>query len=286
MAARPIWKGAINFGLVHVPVTLFGLEKREDIGFKLLDSRSKSTIKYLRVNEATGEEVPWDKIVKGYEISKNNYVIVEDEDFKKAAVEASQTIEILDFVPRDEISDLYIDKPYALVAQKKAEKGYVLLRDVLAQTNRAGIAKVVIRTREYLAAVVPEGEALVLLLLRFANELRPLSEFEFPSKDAEEYRITKKEMDLAKQLVESQTGEWEPEQYHDDYRDKLMAFIEAKAEKGEITALEGVPEEEPEMATNVIDLAELLRQSVGGRTNGKKPSEAKPKKKARGSRSA
>ena len=285
MAARPIWKGAINFGLVHVPVTLFGLEKREDVSFKLLDSRNKSTIKYQRVNEATGEEVPWDMIVKGYELSKNNYVIVEEEDFKKAAIEASQTIEIIDFVPRDQISDLYVDKPYALVAQKKAEKGYVLLRDVLDQTRLAGIAKVVIRTREYLSAVVPEGKALVLLLLRFANELRPLSEFEFPAKDAEEYRVTKKEMDLAKQLVDSQTSEWDPEQYHDDYRDKLMAFIEAKAEKGEVTTVEAASDEEPEMATNVIDLAELLRKSVGGKSTTKQEP-AKTRRKAKGSRSA
>jgi len=284
MAARPIWKGAINFGLVHVPVTLFGLEKSVDLSFKLLDSRTKSTIKYKKVNEITGEEVPWDKIVKGYELSKNNFVIMEDEDFKKAAVEASQTIEIIDFVPREEISDLYIDKPYVLVSQKKAEKGYVLLRDVLQKTNRAGIAKVVIRTREYLSAVVPEGQALVLVLLRFAGELRPLSEFELPSEDATQYKVTEKEMELAKQLVDSQTSEWEPEKYHDDYRDKLLEFIEAKAEKGEVTALEGVPEDEPEMATNVIDLAELLRQSVGAKSNEKKTA-AKPKK-AKGSKSA
>jgi DNA end-binding protein Ku len=284
MAARPIWKGAINFGLVHVPVTLFGLEKREDVSFKLLDSRTKSTIKYQRINESTGEEVPWDKIVKGYELSKNNYVIMEDEDFKKAAVEASQTIEIIDFVPREEISDLYIDKPYALIAQKKAEKGYVLLRDVLAKSDRAGIAKVVIRTREYLSAVVTEGQALVLILLRFPNELRSLAEFDFPSKDAEDYKVTKKEMDLAQQLVDSQTTEWDPEQYHDDYRDKLLAFIEEKAEKGEVTTLEGAPDEEPEMATNVIDLAELLRQSVGAKSNAKKA--PVKTKKTKGSKSA
>lgn len=282
MAARPIWKGAISFGLVHVPVTLFGLEKKVDLHFKLLDSRTKSTIRYERVNELTGEEVPWDKIVKGYEYSKNNFVIMEEEDFKKAAVEATQTIDIIDFVDKNEISDLYFDKPYVLVPQKKAEKGYVLLRDVLAKTGRVGIARVVIRTREYLSAVIPQEAGLVLMLLRFAQELRPLTEFSLPEGDAKAYKVTEKEVQLAKQLVDAQTSKWEPDKYKDEYRDELLKFIELKAEKGEVTAIDAHDEEAvPEMATNVIDLVDLLRKSVGGdekkAAKPKKPAAKKPK---------
>lgn len=289
MAARPIWKGAISFGLVHVPVTLFGLEKKVDLHFKLLDSRTKSTVRYERVNELTGEEVPWDKIVKGYEYSKNNFVILDEEDFKKAAVDATQTIDIIDFVDKNEISDLYFDKPYVLVPQKKAEKGYVLLRNVLAETGRVGIAKVVIRTREYLSAVIPQDAGLVLMLLRFFQELRPLAEFSLPEGDVGSYKITDKEIKLATQLVDAQTSKWEPEKYKDEYRDELLKWIELKAEKGEVTALEGHDDDEvaPEMATNVIDLVDLLRKSVGGTDKKEAPKPKKPAaKKPRASKSA
>jgi len=240
------------------------MEKRFDLHFKLLDSRTKSTIRYERINEATGEEVPWDKVVKGYEFSKNNYVVLTDEDFKNAAIEASQLIEIQNFVSKTEISDEYFDKPYMLVPQKRAEKGYVLLRDVLKKTNRAGIAKVVIRTREYLAALVPKGDGLILLLLRFAQELRKVEEFDLPSEDVQQYRLSEREVELAQQLVDAQTVDWEPETYKDDYHDRLMDWITKKAEAGHLEPI--APEEEPEgeTASNVVDLVELLRKSVSG----------------------
>ena len=287
MAARSTWKGAISFGLVHVPVTLYSVEKRFDLHFKLLDSRTKATIRYERVNEETGEEVPWDKIVKGFEYSKNNYVILEEEDFKKAAIEATQTIEIQNFVQKDEIADEYFDKPYILVPQKRAEKGYVLLREILENSKRVGIAKVVIRTREYLAALVPREDALLLVLLRFAQEIRPLSEFDVPKGDVGDYRISDKELELAKQLIDAQTTAWKPESYKDEYREKLMDWIEKKAEAGDVASIEPPGEPEGETATNVIDLVELLRESVksaGGKSpEPKKPAKAKsepePKKK-------
>lgn len=286
MAGRPIWKGAISFGLVHVPVTLYSMEKRFDLHFKLLDSRTKATIRYQRVNEITGEEVPWDKIVKGYEYSKNNFVMLTEEDFKNAAIEATQTIDIQDFVEEEEISDLYFDKPYILIPQKKAEKGYVLLREVLAKTGRVGIAKVVIRTREYLSAVVVEGDALILTLLRFDQELRKPEEFDLPTKDPAEYKVSEREIELAEQLVDAQTVKWEPEKYHDEYHDKLMKWIEAKAEKGDMAKIE-VEEEAVETATNVIDLAELLRQSVQSAGAKKEPeAKKKPLKKKKPSKSA
>lgn len=275
MAARPIWKGAISFGLVHVPVTLFSMEKRFDLHFKLLDSRNKSTIRYERVNEATGEEVPWDKIVKGYEYSKNNYVILEEEDFKNASVEATQLIEIQNFVDKSEIGDEFFDKPYILVPQKKAEKGYVLLRDILSKSNRVGIAKVVIRTREYLAAMVPREHGLELLLLRFAQEIRTLSEFELPKGDLGDYKISTKEVELAEQLVDAQTVKWAPESYKDEYRDRLMEWIEKKAEAGDVASIEPQDEPEGETASNVIDLVDLLRKSVQASGEKKDPAAKK-----------
>lgn len=261
-AGRPIWKGSISFGLVNVPVSLYSLEKKSsEVSFKLLDSRNKSTVRYQRVNEKTGEEVPWDKIVKGYEYREGNYVILNDEDFEKVKVESTQTIEISDFVKREEIDDMYFDKPYILVPGKKAEKGYVLLREALERTGKVGIAKVVIRTREYLAAVDPKEDALVLVLLRFAHELRKVEDFPVPQESPSEYKVSEKELKLAEQLIESMTDKWKPEQYRDEYRDALLEWIETKAEKGDMAAVEHAEKRRAE-SSNVIDLAELLAKSM------------------------
>lgn len=259
---RPIWKGSISFGLVNVPVTLHSMEKKSaEVNFKLLDSRNKSTVRYQRINEKTGEEVPWDKIVKGYEYSDGNYVVLNDEDFEKVKVESTQTIEITDFVKRDEIDDIYFDKPYILVPGKKAEKGYVLLREALQRTGKVGIAKVVIRTREYLAAVDPKDDALVLVLLRFSHELRKIEDFPVPQESPSEYKVTEKELKLAEQLIASMTDKWKPEQYRDEYRHALLEWIETKAEKGDMSAVEHTEKRRAE-STNVIDLAELLAKSM------------------------
>jgi DNA end-binding protein Ku len=278
---RPIWKGSISFGLVNVPVTLFSLEKKSsEVSFKLLDSRNQAGIRYKRVNEDTGEEVPWDQIVKGYEYSEGQYVVLNDEDFAKVEVEATQTIEISDFVDREEIDDTFFDKPYILVPGKKAEKGYVLLREALKNSGRVGIAKVVIRTREYLSAVSPKGNALILNLMRFSDELRRVNDFKLPDEPPEEYRISERELKLAEQLVESMSRKWEPGQYRDDYRDALMKFIEERAEKGEMAAVRDTERKRPESA-NVIDLAELLRRSMESASkNGKAPKKGSSKKKA------
>ena len=261
-AGRPIWKGSISFGLVNVPVTLHSLEKKSaEVSFKLLDSRNNAGVRYQRVNEKTGEEVPWEKIVKGYEYSEGNYVVMNDEDFEKVKVESTQTIEITDFVKREEIDDMYFDKPYILIPGKKAEKGYVLLREALQRSQKVGIAKVVIRTREYLAAVDPKEDALVLVLLRFANELKKVEDFPLPEESPSEYKISEKELKLAEQLIDSMTDEWKPEQYRDEYRHALLEWIETKAAKGDMAAVEHTDKRRPE-STNVIDLAELLAKSM------------------------
>lgn len=270
--ARPIWKGSISFGLVNVPVVLYSAEKRSELHFRMLDGRNLAPVKYERKNEKTGEEVPWNEIVKGYEHSDGEYVLLGDEDFKRAAVESTQTVEIQDFVDQEEIEYVYFDKPYYLAPGAKGEKGYVLLRETLRRTKKAGVAKVVIRTRQYLAALLVEGEALVLNLLRFHDELRPPSEFEFPGGKPEAYKINAKELQMAERLVETMSSSWEPAKYHDDYREALMKWIEEKVERGETqpaTAPRG--RGRAEAGTGTINIMDLLKQSVE-RTEKQRPS--------------
>lgn len=269
--ARPIWKGHISFGLVNVPVTLFGAERRTDLHFNMLDSRNRARVRYERVNEATGEEVPWDQIVKAFEYDDGNYVILEEEDFQRAAPESTQTVEIEDFVDEKAIDYVYFDKPYYLVPGKKGDKGYVLLRETLRKTKKVGIAKVVIRKREYLSALIPQGNILVLDLLRFSQELRPASEFDVPSEDIKDYNISKRELEMAEQLVGAMTSDWEPEKYHDEYRDALMKWIEKKAASGGVAPVAEGEAEAPEPAGEIVDFMDLLKQSVEKRGKSKAP---------------
>lgn len=259
--ARPIWKGSISFGLVNVPITLYTAENKNDLHFKLLDKRTRSEVRYERVSEATGQQVPLDQIVKGYRYEGGDYILLTDEDFKKAAVEATQMIEISDFVDLKAIEYKYFEKPYYVVPDKKAEKGYVLLREVLKRTGKVAISKVVIRTRQYLAALIPQGNALVLEILRYYQELREQAEFNFPAAGLEEYKVSERELQIAEMLVESMTGEWDPLQYHDEYHDALMQWIEKKARAGGAVSpaeerVEGVER------GKVVDMMELLKKSV------------------------
>ncbi len=259
--ARPIWKGSISFGLVNIPITLYSAEQKTELHFKLLDKRSKSEVHYQRVNEDTGQEVPWDQIVKGYQYEGGDYVLLDDEDFKKAAVEATQMIEISDFVDLSAIEFKYFEKPYYVVPGKKAEKGYVLLREVLKRTGKVAISKVVIRTRQYLSALIPQENALVLNILRYYQELRDESEFDFPTGSIEQYKVTDRELQIAEMLVESMTNEWDPEKYHDEYHDALMEWIEKKAQAGGMVPAEQAAPEVRETG-KVVDMMELLKRSV------------------------
>lgn len=277
---RPIWKGHISFGLVSIPITLYSAEKRFDLHFKLLDSRDKAKIRYSRVNEVTGEEVPWDQIVKGYEYDDDKYVLIDDEEFKKVAVEATRTIEIEDFVEHDSIDHVYFDKPYFVVPDKKNQKGYVLLREVLRNSGKVGIARVVIHTREYLSALFVADDILVLELLRFEQELRSPEEFELPGNDLSDYKVTKKEVELAEKLVESMTIKWRPDKYQDEYRAELMEWIQKKAEAGGLEVAPETAEEPEEEGGKVIDMMELLKKSVegnGGKSRTKSSSSKKKK---------
>jgi DNA end-binding protein Ku len=266
--ARAIWKGSISFGLVNIPVGLYAAETRNDISFKMLDKKTMSPIHYKRVSEEGGKEVPWEQTVRGYELESGQYVVLSDADLKAAAPEATQTIDIVDFVDLDEISPLYFDKPYYLGPDKKGAKAYALLRETLRRTGKVGIAKVVIRTREYLSAVVARGDVMTLELMRYAHELRDPEDLEIPHG---KQGVSDREIDMAERLVEGMVSAWDPDKYKDTYRDDLMKMIDKRVEAGE---LESSPEPAPKAEktrSNVVDLMALLKQSVeeGGRPGAK-----------------
>lgn len=264
---RPIWQGNITFGLINIPVALYSAEKRVSIHFNLLDSRDHAHIRYERVNEITGEEVPWDQIVKAYEFKDGNYVILKEKELKKAEIENSQSVEIEDFIDQKSLDCLYFEKPYYLVPVKSGLKAYVLLRETLKKTKKVGIAKVVIRTKQYLAVVMPYDNSLLLNLLRFAQELKNPSEFDIPKQTISKYKISAKEIEMAERVVASMTAKWNPKKYHDEHRDKLMEWIKRKMKKEPIT----VPEkEEPKETAKIIDLMQLLKKSVKKKSTSKK----------------
>jgi DNA end-binding protein Ku len=272
--ARPIWSGTLSFGLLNVPVSLMTGERSVDLHFRMLDSRSNTPIRYERVNAETGEEVPWKEIVKAFEYAKGNYVVLEPEDIKSAAAEGREVVDVKAFVEADSIGPEYFEKPYYLVPGKKAEKGYVLLREVLKRTGRIGIARVVIRTREYLSAVMPRGNALVLILLRYPQELVDADDYKIPEGAASQYRISPKEIQMAEQLIESMSDEWNPADYRDEFRDRLRKVIEKRMKsKGVVTTEPEDEEAMPENATtNVVDFMSLLQKSLASnkRTPAKK----------------
>ncbi|MEA9608765.1 Ku protein [Xanthomonas campestris pv. plantaginis] len=265
--ARPIWTGTLSFGLLNVPVSLMSGERKVDLHFRMLDSRDKKPIRFERVNADTGDEVPWKEIVKAFEYDKGSYVIVEEQDIRSAAPESHETVEVETFVDAADIDPRYFEKPYILVPGKKAEKGYVLLRETLRDTGKVGIAKVVIRTREYLAAVMPQGDALILVLLRYQQEVVDPEDFKLPSGAVSEYRITAKEQEMAKQLIESMSGKWQPEDYHDEFRGKLEQILRKRIQaKGGTTQVDDEPAPHEDATTNVVDFMSLLQKSLQANT--------------------
>ena len=265
--ARPIWTGTLSFGLLNVPVSLMTGERRTDLHFRMLDSRDRKPVRYERVNAETGEEVPWKEVVKAFEYDKGSYVVLEEADIKAAAPESHETVEVETFVDAAAIDPRYYEKPYVLVPAKKAEKGYVLLRETLRGSNRVGIARVVIRTREYLAAVMPQGDALVLMLLRYPQELVDPADYPLPEGKPSDYRVTAKELQMAQQLIDSMSGDWDPEAYKDEFRERLQAIIRKRIKsKGGTARIEDEAEPPEETATNVVDFMSLLQQSLEAKT--------------------
>jgi DNA end-binding protein Ku len=254
---RPIWKGAISFGLVNIPVSLYpGTKSARRIEFDMLREKDLSRIRYKRVAEADGQEVPYEQIVKGYEYDKGNYVVVTKDDFEKVALKSNQTVDIKEFVDLADIDPRFFDEPYIMAPEKGGAKAYALLRESLAQTGKAGIAKVVLRPpREKLAVVKPLGDLLVLETMHFADELREPSEIDIPKTD-----IGRKELDMATSLVKTMAGKWKPEKYHDEYREALMSLIEEKVKAGG-KAAPGAKTKAPS-ATRIVDLVSVLEQSL------------------------
>jgi DNA end-binding protein Ku len=271
--ARAIWKGSISFGLVNIPIALYPATRREELKFRLLRKSDLSPVNYKRVAEKDGKEVSWDEIVKGYEYEKGKYVVLKDEDFERVDLEATQTVDIQDFVDQEEIDPMFFYKPYYLEPQKGGDKAYALLRDALAESKKVGIAKVVIKTRQYLAGVKPEDGALVLELMHFAEELADPSKLHLPKK----VEVGKREINMATALIDSMSSKWKPEKYRDDYREALMEVIEEKVEAGG-KEIEEKPKKAPK-PTKVIDLVSVLQKSLEQTGSAKKKATSKSRRK-------
>src|SRR5438128_734343 len=266
---RAIWKGSISFGLVNIPIALYPATRREELKFRLLRKTDLSPVNYKRVAKKDDKEVPWDQIVKGYEYEKGKYVVLKDEDFERVDLEATQTVDIQDFVDVDEIDPMFFYKPYYLEPQKGGDKAYALLRDALKASKKVGIAKVVIKTRQYLAGVKPEDGALVLELMHFADELADTGKLHLPKK----VEVGKRETNMAKSLIDSTSAKWNPEKYHDDYREALMEVIEEKVEAGGKEIEEKSKPKKP--SGKVIDLVAVLQESLAKTQESKKKSAPK-----------
>ncbi len=272
---RAIWKGSISFGLVNIPIALYPATRKEEMKFRLLRGSDLSPVNYKRVAEKDGKEVPWGQIVKGYEYEKGKYVVLKDEDFQRVDLEATQTVDIQDFVDQEEIDPMFFYKPYYLEPQKGGDKAYVLLRDTLRKTGKVGIAKVVIKTRQYLAGVKAENAVLVLELMHFAEELAESDKLNLPKK----LEPRKQEIDMATALVKSMSSKWDPTKYRDDYRDALMEVIEEKVEAGG-KEIEEKPKKKAPPSTKVIDLVAVLQESLK-KAHGEKKTTRKAKSRQR-----
>ena len=253
---RAIWKGSISFGLVNIPVGLYTATKPgQEIKFRLLRKTHLSPVRYKRVAEEDGKEVAWEDIVKGYEYSKGEFVVLDEEDFAQVRIKSTQTVDIKEFVELEEIDPMFFDQPYFLAPEKAGTKAYGILREALERTNKVGIAKVVIKTREHLAAVKPLGKALVLELMHFADELADPSELSLPANGAGQ-----KELNMAESLVQSMTDKWHPDKFKDEYREALEQLIEQKIKAGGKPIAGKKAAAAP--ATKVVDLVSVLQQSL------------------------
>jgi DNA end-binding protein Ku len=270
---RALWKGAINFGLVHVPVTLYPASKESGIDFDWLDARSMDPVGYKRINKRSGKEIAAEHIVRGVKHGDGQYVVLSDDEIKAAYPRTTQTIELESFAKASEIPFVYLDRPYFLEPHGRGDKVYALLRDALAASGRIGIGRVVIAAREHLCALIPDGPLLMLDTLRWADEIRPADELELPPVGA---GVRDSEMKMARQLIDEMTAPWDPSQHRDRFRAAVMALVDQKAEKGQVEQVEPVDDEAATLSKgNVVDLSELLKRSLGGARPQAKPARAK-----------
>jgi DNA end-binding protein Ku len=285
---RSLWKGAISFGLVHIPVEMYPAVREKSLDLTMLDRRDFSPVGFKRYNKSNDKEVTWDNIVKGYEYASGEYVVLSEEDLRRANVEATGTIDILAFVDAAEVPLMYYEQPYYLAPGKGGDKVYALLRETLRKTGRIGIATVVIRVKQHLAALVCVGDTIVLNTLRYQDEIRETEELKIPSSSTKTAAISDKELKMAMALVEGMSEKWKPEQFHDTYREDVLALVEKKVKARETKTITMPGKEKaPARTSNVVDLVALLQQSIGkkpakGRAaNDEDEEEAAPAPKAR-----
>ncbi|HYS63858.1 MAG TPA: Ku protein [Paraburkholderia sp.] len=262
--AHMIWKGAISFGLVHVPVQLYPATQSEKVGFNLLDKRTIDPVGYKQINKRTGKDLTRDNIVRGFEYEKDKYVVLSDEEIRAANPESTQTVDILAFVDAADISFLFLDTPYFLTPDRKGEKVYALLREAMKASGKVGVASVVLHNKQHLAALIPLGPVLALNTLRWAAEVRDFDQFKLPAEGMKAAGVTTRELDMAKKLIDDMSDKWDPSQYHDTFRDDIMALVDRKIRAGkteEITEVE-TPRESRQSA-DILDLSDLLKRSLG-----------------------
>ena len=274
--ARSMWKGSLAFGLVNIPIELYSATRDHRPKFRLLHAKDEAPVKYERVCQSEGKPVAWEDLVKGYEYQKGHFVVLTKDDFKTAALEKTKTVDILDFVDPEEVDERYFETPYYLLPSKGAERAYALLREAIRESGKIGIAKMILRDAQHLAAVESIGDAIVLTMMRFADELADLTEFRFPKADG----IRQPEMKMALQLIDSLASKWDPAKYTDEYKENLMRVIQAKL-KGRKPHLQ---ERETPQSADVVDLMARLRASLerkGAATTRSPATKAKKKSAAR-----
>ncbi|MBM3103747.1 Ku protein [Pseudomonas sp. P66] len=285
--ARAIWKGAISFGLVHIPVSLSTAISSDRVDFDWLDERSMDPVGYKRVNKVTGKEISREHIVKGVEYEKGRYVVISEDEIRKARPEATQTIDIFSFVDSAEIPLQQFDTPYYLSPDRRGGKVYALLRETLQSTGKVALAKVVLHTQQHLALLRPLEDALVMITLRWPQEVRSLDSLELDA-SVRDSSLDKRELQMAKRLVEDMSGTWSPDEYRNDFKETIMALVEEKANQGKIATVAPLEGEGEQKSADIIDLTELLKRSLGGRKAPAKKAPAskktsppsKPRKKA------
>ena len=272
---RAIWKGDISFGLVTISIQIVPVEERNELKFHLLDSRDNARIRYKRVNSETDKEVPWENIVKGYEYDKGAYIVVDEQAFEEASPDLYKSIDIEEFVDLNDVDNLYFEKPYYVLPDSKNQKAYVLLREALKKTQKVGVAKAIIRTKEYLSLVMAHDQALVLYLIHFDEEIRKEDELKLPSESLKTYKVTDREMKMAVNLINDLSAKWDPQKYHDEYREAMSKWLDKKAAQVEkeagkkVTARRRTPDD-------VVDFITLLKKSMGKKS--KKGAEKSNKK--------
>ena len=262
--SRTLWKGAITFGLVHIPVGLHTASIEQGIDFDWLDKRSMDPVGYKRINKRTGREIDKDNIVKGFEYEDGKYVVISPEEIEAVYPRTTQTIEIQRFIDAQELPFLYLERPYYVAPINKGQKVYALLREVLLKTGKVGLAKVVIATKQHLAVLVPSGRAMVLNLLRWGDEVKTLEGLDLPAAGMKGANVSAAEMKMAEQLVDSMSGKWKPEDFKDEFKSAVMKIVQKKVKAGDTETVIEPEEEAPEDSSNVIDLTELLQRSLKG----------------------